>query len=439
VDPTGGLPRRQGRSPRYTKDVWTLNPGFNFGRSGGTNAAGVKLEDSNMLGTGADVVLSHSKSIDRSARQLSVYDRHAFGGWTSVAANFANLSDGHQRELTVQKPFYAFETRSAAGVYGLNDLQTEQTDSLWDRGHVIDQFQDQHQGAQFYGGWSEGLQNGWVRRWSAGVTYDEHRFAPVATWPGVPVFPYDRRFVYPWVQFDMIQDAYLRRYNHDQIGRTEDFYVGTAANVRVGAAGASCGSSSSALLFQSSATRGFRRGGSTLLLYGDFSGHVTAGPLENGIMNASVRYYVEQSKNWLFYATFLGTRGWQLDLDNQTLLGGDNGLRGYPLRYQDGTERAQMTVEQRYFTDWYPFRLFRVSGAVFFDAGRVSGDAPLAAPNLGSSRMPDSACVLATPAQVSATWSTLTWRSRSMPPQTSPRCSSWCRRSSVFKAQRYNR
>ena len=27
-----------------TKDVWTLNPGFNFGRSGGTNAAGVKLE-----------------------------------------------------------------------------------------------------------------------------------------------------------------------------------------------------------------------------------------------------------------------------------------------------------------------------------------------------------------------------------------------------------
>ena len=28
-----------------TKDVWTLNPGFNYGRSGGTNSTGMKLEE----------------------------------------------------------------------------------------------------------------------------------------------------------------------------------------------------------------------------------------------------------------------------------------------------------------------------------------------------------------------------------------------------------
>jgi surface antigen-like variable number repeat protein len=363
-----------------TRDVWTLNPGFNFGRSGGTNSTGVKLEDSNMLGSGTDVVLSHSSDVDRTTTQLSAADQHAFGGWTSVAVNYGDLSDGHQREFTLQQPFYGLDTRRAAGVYALNDLQT---DSLWDRGEIIDQFQDLHQGAQIYAGLSEGLQDGWVRRWSAGLTYDEHLFAPVSTWTGVAVIPQYRRFMYPWVQFDLIQDDFLKVWNHDQIGRTEDFYLGTSASVRVGFADASFGSSSSALIFQSSATRGFRAGGSTLLLYGDFSGRVTEGALYNGIMDASVRYYVEQSKNWLFYAMFLGTKGWRLDLDNQILLGGDNGLRGYPLRYQDGTERAQMTVEQRYFTDWYPFRLFRVGGAVFFDAGRVWGSAPLAAPNLG--------------------------------------------------------
>ena len=110
---------------------------------------------------------------------------------------------------------------------------------------------------------------------------------------------------------------------------------------------------------------------------------MTGGRLDNGISDAAVRYYVEQSKNWLFFATLVGTRGWNLDLDNQVLLGGDNGLRGYPLRYQDGTARALFSVEQRYFTDWYPFRLFRVGGAVFFDTGRVWGSAPLAQPNLG--------------------------------------------------------
>ena len=90
---------------------------------------------------------------------------------------------------------------------------------------------------------------------------------------------------------------------------------------------------------------------------------------------------MEQSKNWLFFTTLYATKGWRLDLDDQILLGGDSGLRGYPLRYQDGTGRALWTVEQRYFTDWYPFRLFRVGGAIFFDAGDVWGTVPLATSN----------------------------------------------------------
>jgi hemolysin activation/secretion protein len=57
----------------------------------------------------------------------------------------------------------------------------------------------------------------------------------------------------------------------------------------------------------------------------------------------------------------------------QVLLGGDNGLRGYPLRFESGTSRALFTVEQRVFTDWYPFRLARVGAAVFADVGRTWG------------------------------------------------------------------
>jgi hemolysin activation/secretion protein len=74
----------------------------------------------------------------------------------------------------------------------------------------------------------------------------------------------------------------------------------------------------------------------------------------------------------------------KLDAETQVLLGGDNGLRGYPLRYQAGKHRTILTVEQRYFTEWYPWRLFRVGYAVFADAGRVSGTDPRAAPSLGT-------------------------------------------------------
>ena len=55
------------------------------------------------------------------------------------------------------------------------------------------------------------------------------------------------------------------------------------------------------------------------------------------------------------------------------LLGGDAGLRGYPLRYQAGTRRALFTVEERFYTDLYVWRLFRIGGAAFFDLGRAWG------------------------------------------------------------------
>ena len=55
------------------------------------------------------------------------------------------------------------------------------------------------------------------------------------------------------------------------------------------------------------------------------------------------------------------------------LLGGDNGLRGYPLRYQAGESRSLLSLGERFFTDFYPWRLFRVGYAAFLDVGRVSG------------------------------------------------------------------
>src|SRR5437773_1568589 len=278
-----------------TRDVWTLNPGFNFGRSGGSNSTGVQLEEINLLGTGAGLKVAHTKDVDRTKSQLEVSDMHAFGTWTAVDVNYADLSDGRMRDLTLNHPFYALDTRWAAGLAGMDDVQT---DSLFDR--------------------------------------------------------------------------------------TGDASLGTTASVRLGGADAAFGSSRSALLLHSSAGRGFRDGGSsTLLLAGTLTGRLENGEPRNVLLAGSVRYYVEQGKNWLFFTTLQGTKGWRLDLEDQILLGGDNGLRGYPLRYQDGTARALWTVEQRFFTDWYPFRLFRVGAAVFFDTGRTWGAAPLAAPGLG--------------------------------------------------------
>ena len=95
------------------------------------------------------------------------------------------------------------------------------------------------------------------------------------------------------------------------------------------------------------------------------------------LLRASARYYKVQSAKRLFFTTLSATAGRELDLDSPVQIGGNSGLRGYPLRYRSGDSKMLLTLEQRYFTDWYPFRLFRVGGAVFADAGRVWGENPV--------------------------------------------------------------
>ncbi|MGH8318446.1 MAG: hypothetical protein ACREUL_10755 [Steroidobacteraceae bacterium] len=372
-----------------TRDVWTLNPGFDYSRTGGTNRTGVQIEDVNTLGTGTDVRLEHSTSVDRTESDVQVMNPHTFGTWFTTDLAYGSLSDGKMRQFILDRPFYSLETQHAGGI---TVSEITEDDSLYDLGQEVDKFADHTRFFQIYSGFSHGLDNGWTRRYSAGLSYDEHTFADSNLWTGPTVLPQNRKFVYPWLRFDLVQDQWVKLHNHDQIERTEDFDMGAYATVQLGWADTAFGSQN-AVPFQLAAGDGYElTRGNTLLVSSVYTGRVEGGSLENGVLNSAVRFYDEQSGywpfrssngNWLFYTTLEATAGKRLDLEDQILLGGDNGLRGYPLRYQDGTSRALLSLEERYFSNWYPFRLFRVGAAVFFDMGRTWGRVPLAQPSLG--------------------------------------------------------
>ena len=371
-----------------THDVWTLNPGFNFSRTGGKSSTGFQIEEINTLGTGTDVKLEHTNSVDRTESVIMVSNPHTFGTWFTTAIALGSRSDGKTRQFILDRPFYALETRRAGGI-ALND--STQDDTLYDRGEQIDRFADHSRFYQIYGGFSRGLENSWTRRYSAGLAYDEHVFTDSSLWSGPVVLPANRRFVYPWLRFDLVKDEFVKLRNHNQIGRTEDFDVGTYATAQVGWAGTALGSTRNAINFMLAAGDGYELvRGNTLTISSVYTGRVEDGTLENAVLNGSVRFYDEQSGywpfregNWLFFTTLAGSVGKRLDLENQVLLGGDNGLRGYPLRYQDGNSRALLSLEERYFSDWYPFRLFRVGAAVFFDMGRTWGTPQIGTPGIG--------------------------------------------------------
>jgi hemolysin activation/secretion protein len=112
-------------------------------------------------------------------------------------------------------------------------------------------------------------------------------------------------------------------------------------------------------------------------------GRYEAGAATNQWISLETRFHRRLTEYQLFYASLTNSIGNKLDLDNPLLIGGDSGLRGYPLRYQGGDSKALLTLEQRFFTDWYPWRLFNVGAAIFFDAGRTWGQNPAGGPNVG--------------------------------------------------------
>jgi hemolysin activation/secretion protein len=155
--------------------------------------------------------------------------------------------------------------------------------------------------------------------------------------------------------------------------------------VKLGYASPTFGADRNAVVFDGQLSRGFKPSPQhRILLSSSISGRREGGTAADVLAGASAKYYFRQSERRLLYLSASADVGSNLDLDHQLLLGGDNGLRGYPLRFQGGEGRWIVTAEQRLFSNWYPFRLFNVGGAFFYDVGATWGDNPTGTPSRGT-------------------------------------------------------
>ena len=75
--------------------------------------------------------------------------------------------DGRRDAAAVVRPFYALDARWAAGVTASKD---DRIDSIYSAGKIVGQYRHREDQAEVFGGWSAGLVDGWVRRYSLGVS-----------------------------------------------------------------------------------------------------------------------------------------------------------------------------------------------------------------------------------------------------------------------------
>lgn len=381
-----------------TRDVWTLTGGASFGRSGGENTSRFEVQDVGFLGTGKDVTIQQESDVDRTSTLLRYRDPAIRGTRWTLEAVYSDNSDGFERKLYLERPFYSLETRWAIS---FRSIFEDRVDNLYDDGVVKKRLAHERDWVEAWIGRSGGLDGDRVSRWSFGATFARDTFGTVAKdypFPGrpptdegpgfgfpstggpvegvTPRSPDDRRLFVPWVAFEWIADDYVEARDVDRIGRTEDRHLGLRVDFRLGVAAKGFGSDRDAAIVRGALRDAFRLAPDQLVeielgVGGRYRFQDAEEGLENFLASAVARYTWRNFGQHLFVARLGADWAENLDVERQLLLGGDNGLRGYPLRYQDGDRRVLLTLEQRFFTGWQVLKLFDVGAAVFADLGRA--------------------------------------------------------------------
>jgi hypothetical protein len=351
-----------------TRDNWSLKPGLNFGRSGGVNKYKIEIEESNFLGWGKNLQLEHTSDVDRTSTLFSYEDPNLFGSRLRGRIVYADSSDGTTEELRLEQPFFALTTRRAGG-FDLRD--DRRTTDLYELGHVRESFEQKSRLGEVWFGLSRGLMHGETHRLILGVTYDEVQFAQLAEEPPTALPP-DRTLVYPWVGWSWLQDRFVIEHDFDRVGRAEDLEMGWQGSARLGVAAESFGSDRDAVVYESTLSRGFTPGDRQLLLASaTLGGRLEPGGTGPTLFSLGLRYLFRDFPSQALYVAASADLARHLDAESQLLLGGDTGLRGYPLRYQEGDRRALLTIEQRWYGEREFFHLFRLGAALFGDVGRA--------------------------------------------------------------------
>ena len=347
-----------------TRDVWSLLMTMSATRTGGKQEFEIGASDINLLGTGADLDIEVFNNLDRKGLSVGFADTNVRNSRVALKLRYDDTDDGQGVLVGIGQPFFAFDTRRA---WDLRAQKSTTTRRLYRRGEEIASFGFDYKLVQASVGWSDGLVDGFAKRFNIGFTVDEQRIEPIK---GALSSVKARAFAYPWVAFERIEDEYAKTRNLNRVQTTEDVFLGSEVNGLLGYSPRGDGHLVASAAFRN----GWRGRNDDVLLFGlNASGYwnTRTKRTENVVATGWARYRHRHTPRLALHLDAEATLTDQLDPDQQILAGGDSGLRAYPNRFQAGTRRYRVTAEERLYTDLHLFRIMRVAGAAFIDVGRA--------------------------------------------------------------------
>lgn len=361
-----------------TRDVWTLMPQLSLARTGSENEAGIGINDTNVFGSGKSVSLAYEKDKDRRGIAFAFGDPNVAGSRWALDLAVVDNDDGERAAATLQYPFYALHVRRAFSVSVDHDRRDE---GLFFLGDEVWEFQADTRTFRAFTGWSSGVRGRFVNRLLVGYAHEEYAFRlPAELEAAFPALEApERDYSYPFVAFQRLEDDYRTLVNLDRVQRTEDVALGAQLYAELGYSAA--GGPHDHLVGRVRYSDGAWLNDRHLMSFSawlDGFYDMDDNASENLTLGAVLSYRYQHAQNWSTLVRSSASAIRNQTLDQALLLGGEIGLRGYPNRYQIGDRRFLVTVEERYYSNVYPLRMFRLGGAVFLDVGRAwyDRDAP---------------------------------------------------------------
>jgi hypothetical protein len=355
-----------------TQDAWTVQIDLSAGSSGGAMRGGIGLGEKNILGLGAQVEVAFAEDQDRTYRSVELLVPNFFLPFATARVLYSSNSDGSERILDVQRPFYSTAAPWSAEIAVADTHRDEFT---YDEGGAVRAtFGADHFRLFAAYGIALPAQETYASRLSIGLDLREDRFRQASTGEAESL-PANRRFRYVFLQYEALHADFLKwnYVNHDD--RYEDIGVGPRVLLRLGISPAAFGVAETTGIVVLGLGAGFRVGASGFV-QARVAWDSRIGPrLENSLASANVLYVrrFETDPRQTFVAQVSGLRGWNLDGDVQIFADALSGLRAYRLRAFEGDTRIILNLEHRVFSGSQWFGLISPGLAAFFDAGLVGG------------------------------------------------------------------
>ncbi len=348
-------------------DNWSLLPKLGFGHEGGATKITLGLAEDNLWGTGNQAQVEYFSDSERDGYKTKWFAPNIAGSHWQSSLQYANSSDGESYQFGVNLPFYQ---QSSEWAFHFDTTKDIKDVSEYARGEVYNEYQSKQQQLDVGAGWKLWQQDAQVQHLSAGIRLDDWHFN--ANEQSVLPAPEDRDLSSVWFSWDFIDADYRELTNFNLFNRIEDINFGWQLQATYGLLSPGLGAYESGHWWELKAEKNYQLTEGSWLVFRSNLQQLdrSSRPLQR-LLSTDFKYIRHLDDNQVLIAQLRWFDGKNLFRDQFIAVGGDEGMRAFPLNYQVGNKAMLASLEYRYITGMNLYQLVDVAFAGFADVGKA--------------------------------------------------------------------